>query len=433
MFQRYRAVFRMPGSAAFCAASFVMRMPIAIYPLGIVLIISARDGRYGFAGILSACYIFGNALGTPLLSVLVDRYGQRRLILPSGAVHAVAVVALAIMLRTGVPDWLLVVPALVFGFTYLSVASLVRARWSNLLDGRPELATALSVESVLDELIFVVGPLIATVLATHAEPVLVLYLGVALVAGGSLWLAGLHATEPAPHPRAETGHVSALRIRGMVVLTLATVAMGAVFASAEVSMVAYCGQHGHRSLSGVVLAAIAAGSGISGLVYGAVEWHADVVRRFRLQSIAFALLPFALFAATSVPVLAITGFVLGLGIAPALITMFALIQQIIPVRALTEGLSWVSTGLNVGYGAGAALVGRHRRPPRRANGVRRRCRVVAAGRRPRAEPAGPARRRRGAAGSSDASGTMSTCRCTAMKRSSSGSTSWARPTASSPC
>jgi MFS family permease len=357
MLRRYRAVFRAPGSAAFCAASFVMRMPIAIYPLGIVLIISARDGRYGFAGVLSACYIFGNALGSPLLSVLVDRYGQRRLLVPTGAVHAAAVVTLAILLRTAAPNWLLVLPAAAFGFTYLSVGSLVRARWSYLYDGRPELATALSVESVLDELIFVVGPLIATVLATHAEPVLVLYLGVALVAGGSLWLATLHATEPAPHPRADAGHVSALRAPGMLVLTLATVAMGAVFASAEVSMVAYCGQHGHRSLSGVVLAAMATGSGLSGLFYGAVEWRSDVLRRFRIQSIGFALLPFSLFAATSVPVLAVTGFVLGVGIAPALITLFGLIQQIVPARALTEGLSWVSTGLNVGYGAGAALVG----------------------------------------------------------------------------
>jgi MFS family permease len=355
--QKYRSVFRTPGSAAFCAAAFVMRMPLAIYPIGIVLIISARDGRYGFAGVLTACYIFGNAVGSPLLSVLVDRYGQRRLIVPTGVVHAAAGVVLAILLRSDAPNWLLTIPAVLFGFSYLSVGSLVRARWAHLYDGQPELPTALSVESVLDEVIFVVGPLIATLLATHAEPVLVLYLGIALIAAGSLWLAGLHATEPPSHPRPETGHVSALRSRGMVVITLATVAMGAVFASAEVSMVAFCGQHGHRSLSGVVLASMAAGSGLSGLVYGAVEWRLGVLRRFQMQSLMFAATPFALFAATNVPVLAVTAFVLGLGIAPALITMFALIQQIVPARSLTEGLSWVSTGLNVGYGAGAALVG----------------------------------------------------------------------------
>jgi MFS family permease len=355
--QRYRAVFRIPGAAAFCAASFVLRMPIAIYPIGIVLIISARDGRYGFAGVLSACYIFGNAVGTPLLAVLTDRLGQSRVLRPAGAVHVAGVLALALLVRTDAPNWLLTVPAVVFGISYVSVGSLVRARWSHQLDGKPELATALSIESVLDELIFVVGPLIATLLATRAQPVLVLYLGVALIAVGTLWLAGQRATEPPVHPHGDEGHVSALRARGMVVLTLGTVGMGATFASAEVAMVAYCGQHGHRGLSGLVLAAMALGSGVAGLVYGAITWRAGVLARYRVQAVIFAVLPAALLSAVNVPVLAVASFVLGLGIAPALITAFGIIQQIVPAQALTEGLAWVSTGLNVGYGAGAALVG----------------------------------------------------------------------------
>src|SRR5581483_6966773 len=146
-------------------------MPIAIYPIGLVLIISARDGRYGFAGVLSACYIFGGAVGVPLLSVLVDRYGQRRLLFPAHTVHVAAVLTLAVLLHEDAPDWALIVPTAVFGFSYLAIGSLVRARWSCVLDGRPELSTALSLESVLDEVIFVVGPLIATLLATRAEPV----------------------------------------------------------------------------------------------------------------------------------------------------------------------------------------------------------------------------------------------------------------------
>lgn len=358
MLDRYRTVFRLPGAAAFCSASFVMRMPLAMYALGIVLVISAREGKYGFAGLLSACYVFGNAVGTPVLSVLVDRMGQRRLIVPLGVLHAGSGIAFAVMLKTGTPDWTLVPPAMVFGFSYLPVGSLVRARWSNLLDGRPELATALSVESVLDEIIFVLGPLIATLLATQSDPVFVLYLGIALVSSGGLWLASLRATEPPVHPRdAGVPHVSALRARGMAVLTLSSVAMGAVFASAEVSMVAFCGQHGKRGLSGLVLAAIAIGSATSGFVYGAVDWRSAVLRRFRLQSVLFALLPCVLLVATRVPVLAVCAFVLGLGIAPALITMFGLVQQVVPARSLTEGLSWIGTGLNIGYGAGAAMVG----------------------------------------------------------------------------
>jgi MFS family permease len=185
----------------------------------------------------------------------------------------------------------------------------------------------------------------------------VLYFALALVVGGSLWLAALHATEPPAHPAGDGGHGSALRVRGMGVLTLASVGMGAVFASAEVAMVAYCGQHHERALSGLVLAAMAGGSAVSGLVYGAIQWHSDVFHRFRIQALVFAILPCVLLGAVNVPALAVCAFVLGLGIAPTLITAFGLVQRIVPTRALTEGLSWLSTGLNVGYGAGAALVG----------------------------------------------------------------------------
>src|SRR3954468_2071911 len=308
-------------------------MPMAMYPIGIVLIISARDGRYGFAGVLSACYVFGNAVGSPLLGRLVDRYGQRRLLLPCGAVHAAGVLALAVLLEADAPNWTLVVPAVVFGFSYLSVGSLVRARWAYQLAGRPQLSTAMSIESVLYELIFVIGPLIATLLATQAEPVLVLYLGVALIVGGTLWLAALRATEPPVDPNPEERHVSALRARGMVVLTIGTLGLGATFASAEVSMVAYCGQHGQRGMSGLVLATVALGSCLAGLAYGAVAWRADLLVRFRSQALVFAVLPAALLLATNVATLVAWAFVVGLGIAPALITSFGLVQRLVPARA----------------------------------------------------------------------------------------------------
>jgi MFS family permease len=106
-----------------------------------------------------------------------------------------------------------------------------------------------------------------------------------------------------------------------------------------------------------VLASIAFGSGAAGFSYGSRHWQAPLLVRFRRHALVFAVLPAVLFAAPNVPVLAGCGFVLGLGIAPTLITAFGLVQQISPEGTLTEGLAWLSTGLNVGYGAGAALVG----------------------------------------------------------------------------
>ncbi|MDT4933353.1 MAG: hypothetical protein QOK11_1245 [Pseudonocardiales bacterium] len=357
MFKTYRAVFRAPGTAAFCAAGFVMRVPIAIYPIALVLIVSGRTGHYGFAGVLSACYILGGAPGNPILARLVDRYGQRRLIAPATAVHAAAVICLALLLEADAPEWTLVAPTFVAGFAYLSVGSLTRARWSKALAGRPELTTAYSLESTLDELIFVVGPLIATLIATQVDAVLVLYLAVAVVVVGAAWLWTQRDTEPAPHAVGAPRLASPLRSRGMLLLIAAAAAMGALFASAEVTMVAFCGQHGQRAASGAVLACMALGSGIAGFTYGARHWRTDVLERYRLHALIFAVLPFVFLAATNVVVLAVCAFIVGLGVAPTLITSFGLIEKIVPGSALTEGLAWLTTGLNLGYGAGSAAVG----------------------------------------------------------------------------
>ena len=358
MFANYRAAFRAPGSAAFCTAGALMRLPIAIYPLGLILLISTRTHHYGFAGILSAAYVLGSAPGNLVGGRLVDRYGQRRILMPMTALHGLSVVVLIYLAQTNRPGWTMLAPAVMAGFTYLPVGSLVRARWSYVLVDPTELAGAYSLESTFDEVIFVVGPLIATIVATQIDPVLVMVLAGVLVASGAVLLARLRDTAPPPHPIGSPARRVALRYQGMTLVVLFSVAMGAMFASAEVTMVAFCGQHGHQSLSGLVLAAFAVSSAISGLFYGARTWTWGLLDRFRAQALVLAVLSPLFLAATNVPQLTVCAFVVGLGVAPALIAAFALISRIVPGASLTEGLSWLTTGLSLGYGAATAAVGR---------------------------------------------------------------------------
>jgi MFS family permease len=134
--------------------------------------------------------------------------------------------------------------------------------------------------------------------------------------------------------------------------------MGAVFASAEVSMVAFCGQRHHTALAGLVLACFALGSASSGFVYGARHRAGEVVDRFRFQSLVFGALPLAFLAAVNIPVLALLAYVVGTGIAPTLITSFGLVERLVPAGALTEGMSWLTMGLSMGYGVASSVTGR---------------------------------------------------------------------------
>jgi MFS family permease len=359
MLSRYRAAYAPPGAVAFSAAGFVARFAIAIYPIGLVLIVSARTHTYGFAGVVSGCYVFGGAVGGPIGGRLVDRYGQRSTLLSFAAIHLALTIWLGMLLLARAPLWTLLPPAFGMGASFLSVGALIRARWSYVwADQAGPRSTAYSVESALDELVFMLGPLVATLLAIHLPGLVTLGVAVALILLGSGWLAAQRQTEPPVRPaRPGGGHQFALAVRGMQLITWVMVFMGAVFGGAEVTMVAFCGQHGQRANAGWVLACFAAGSMVAGFGYGARHWRGPPLRRFVGCSAVFAVLSLLYLVAGSVPVLAVCTFITGLGIAPTLIGAFGLVDEVMPAGSLTEGLTWLITGLSVGYGAGAALVG----------------------------------------------------------------------------
>jgi predicted MFS family arabinose efflux permease len=361
MFGNYRAAFRAPGSAAFSSSAFVMRLPQAAYPLALILLISTRTHHYGFAGVLSGVFVFGGAAGNPFGGRLVDRYSQRRVIVPLTAIHVAAAAVLIALARAHAPDWSLLPLAFVMGFCYLPVGSLVRARWSKALDGPGDataLASAYSFESIVDEIIYIVGPLYASVIATQVDPLLVFVISGVLVGTGAVLLARLRSTQPAPYPVGAPRRRSAIHERGVVLMCVIAAAMGAIFASAEVAMVAFCGNHHAQSWTGLVLAAMAAGSAVSGLWYGSRTWRRSLLDRFRIQAIAFGVLPWVFLAASNVGSLAACAFITGFAVAPALITMFSVVSELVPSTALTEGLAIVLTGLNIGYGLAAAVAGR---------------------------------------------------------------------------
>ncbi|MCW2540660.1 MAG: transporter [Frankiales bacterium] len=359
MITRYRAAFTPPGAVAFSAAGFVARFSIAIYPIALVLIISAQRGEYGIAGLVSGAYVLGGGVGNPIVGTLVDRVGQRRVLLPSTGLHVICGALLALLIELNTATWTLLLPAALMGFFFVNIGALIRARWSYVWPGgAPQRSTAYSLESAFDELVFVLGPLAATLLATHADPVIALVLAMILVVAGAYWLAGQSATEPPVVQRpAEGGAGFALRYKGMLAITGVMVCMGGVFGSAEVVMVAFCGQHGQRASAGWVVACFAGGSGLAGLAYGSRHWKSPLLRRFVITSTAFSVLPLLFLTADSPAVLALCAGVVGIGVAPTLIAGFGLVDSIVPDSALTEGLTWIGTGLSLGYGIGAALVG----------------------------------------------------------------------------
>ncbi|MDX6739765.1 MFS transporter [Actinocorallia sp. A-T 12471] len=357
----YRALFAQPGARSFVPASFVGRMAMSMLGIGIVLMVTGTHGGYALAGAVAATTQVAYAVTSPLVARLVDRVGQRRVLVPLVSANAVAMTALILCAQLGAPSWSLFPTGILVGMTSPSMGALVRARWSYLLSptggkDKPPLQTAFAMESVLDELVFITGPTLATLLATAVIPAGGLAAAGLFTFAGGLAFAAQYRTEP-PARGLRRGGRNALAYAGMPGMALVFLALGVVFGAVEVSAIAFSEEQGHKGLSGVVLACFAAGSGLAGLWYGAREWVWPLGRRFRLGLVVFAagLVPVAL--VESLPLMMVVIFFAGLAISPTIIPAYGVLERIVPEGQLTEGLTWASTAVGLGVAGGASAAG----------------------------------------------------------------------------
>lgn len=248
--------------------------------------------------------------------------------------------------------------ALLAGLCFTPTGSSVRARWSHRLRDSPLLDTAFAIEAVIDELTFVVGPVLVAFLATSVEPAAGLVVCAVVGVLGSLLLAVQRATEPMRRPRLHPAdRTTLLPLRLLVTVVVASWACGGVFGSMEVVVVAFAREHGVLSSSGVLLMCWAVGSMVAGLVAGLVSWRRPPLVRYRIGAVALALtlvpMPFVGPAWLLGVLLTVSGF----AIAPTLIASVSVVQTSVPSVRLTEALGWSGTGMSAGVATGAALAG----------------------------------------------------------------------------
>ncbi|OJX96151.1 MAG: MFS transporter, partial [Micrococcales bacterium 73-15] len=361
MLAPYRDVLSRPNAWKFSLAGVLARLPISMVGIGVVLLVSDQRlyGSYALAGQVSAVYVIAQAVAAPQIARLVDRYGQARIMRPAIALSMTALAALAVAGARLAPPVLLMVLAAVVGLTMGSIGSLVRTRWNAVVRTPKELHTAYSLESVFDEVVFVIGPVLATILATSFHPTVGIAVAItAAVVGGYLFLAQ-RASEPLPTGRAvDPEHRgSLLRSPALLVIIVVFVCMGTIFGATDVSTVAFAEEVHRKDLAGVILACFAFGSGIGGLLYGARHWRSPLWARFAIGNVALAAGVSLFFFSSSLLTLAGTMAVVGLVIAPTLVNGNALVQEIVPGPRLTEGLTWIGTALGVGVATGSAIAG----------------------------------------------------------------------------
>ncbi|MGW0821533.1 MFS transporter [Streptomyces sp. NPDC002845] len=355
----YRRLFTLPGTRAFTIGNLIARLPMGMFSVSAVIMIAGTRGSYALAGAVTATGLAATAVVAPWTARLVDRHGQARVAVPATAFALLGEIALVLCVHHGAPDWTLFA-AYAATATVPNTGGMSRARWAHLLKDDPaSLHTANSFEQAVDELCFMLGPVLAAFLCTALFPEAGTLVGAVLLMTGVLVFTAQRATEPPP--RGRTAVKSPLRAPGIPALLLTFLATGAVFGSLEVVTIAFADAQGHPSAAGVILGLQAAGSGAAGLLYGALRPTRAAERRHPwclAAMTALMTLPLLTASATASLVLLAPALLLaGMATAPTMITGMTLLQRRTPEGRLNEGMTLAVTALLGGIACGSALGG----------------------------------------------------------------------------
>jgi MFS family permease len=352
----YREIFRATGTIGFASAGFMARLPMAMAPMGLVAMLSQTHGEYWLAGAVSATFALTNALISPQVSRLVDRHGQRRILVPATIVSVLAFAVLLAATHFHWPSWTLFAFAFIAG-VMPSMPAMVRARWSEIYRDTPLLNTAFAFESIADEVLYMTGSVLSVGLSVAWFPEAGPLLSTIFLAVGTALFVIQRKTEPKPHPVSKARAASALSSRPLQLITFTLIAVGTLFGTAEVTVIALTKMFGQPAAASFILAGYAGGSLVVGLVFGLLKLRASLAQQFVVANLVAALTTLPLLFIANIPMLALFLFMAGASISPTFITAFGLIEQRIPAAKLTEGITWAVTGIGIGMAIGSFASG----------------------------------------------------------------------------
>jgi len=358
MVSKYRSVLSVPGARRLFASALVGRLPQGMSTLAILLLVRSTTHSYAAAGVAVGAFALATAACAPFIGRLVDHFGRARVLLPFACAQACVYALLVIAAEAGGGVVVLIVLSGMAGALLPPIAPAVRALLREVFDDQAVLDTAYALESIFQETIWIVGPLVvALVVAATSPDAAVAMLGAVCIVGTSLFLRSplvrsSSTSYGSGHERAPALASPELRaLLGPVALT--GVALGAI----EVGLPSLALHAGSRPASGLLLALWSVGSMAGGLWYGAHVWRSPLSTRYQLLLVVLLVCTLPLIAARSVPAGIVCSLLAGLAVAPVFSCQYALVGRSVTPGSETEAFTWVSAALIGGLAAGSAVGG----------------------------------------------------------------------------
>jgi MFS family permease len=358
-FGRYRVLLSHPGVPRLVVSVVIGRIPIGIFSLAIVLLVRQETHSFAQAGAASAAWALGAGVVAPLQGRLVDRFGQPAVLIPSTLLNAGAVAGVVLGARAGASTWLIAVFAWLGGAALPPLGACMRSIWAETFrEDAGARNTAYTFESMIAELFYIVGPAITTLLIAVSSASAALLVAIALSAAGTLAFATAALARGWRSEHTSQSRAGALAAPGMRTLMLAIVPTGIAFGALEVAMPAFAVEQGHAAgLAGIFLSAMAIGSLLGGLWYGARHWSGPIVARFIGLEVLFTLGLLPLLLAGSIASMTVLMAIAGLALAPSAAAGYLVVDHVAPPGTVTEATTWVMTANVAGGALGAAIGG----------------------------------------------------------------------------
>ncbi|WP_002145133.1 MFS transporter [Bacillus cereus] len=356
MFNSYREIFSASGTKGFSLAGFIARMPISMMGIGIVTMLSQLRGDYWLAGAVAATFTLSSALLAPHISRMADQLGQSRILLPTTGISIFFTITLLLCTKYEAPYWALFLSAL-FAGCMPNMSAMVRARWTKLYRGSHKLHTAFSFESVVDEVCFIIGPVLSVSLSVMLFPEAGPLLSCVFLTIGVFLFTIQKSTEPPVLPHDITNNGTVFKIGSLRVLVFTLIAIGTIFGTIDVVSVAFAEHQGNTVAASFVLSVYAIGSCLAGLIFGTLKLSTPPYSQFLIAVTLSMITMFPLFFVNNIAWLVVVVFFAGLSVAPTMIITMGLVEKIVPESKITEGMTWAITGLSIGVSLGSAVAG----------------------------------------------------------------------------
>ena len=369
MFSAYATLFRTPGAMKFSVLALIGRMPISMDSLALIFIVVAVSDSYALAGALSAVASIVISIANPFWSRLADRIGQRKMLLRVVPLKILGLSLFIALVMNGAPVWTWFVSIILAELAAINTGGLVRRRWLHVLSpdksttaedetDKHVVNTAYSYEALMDEIVFIVGPITATACATSIAPAAGLIAGMILMSIGLPLFAMQRATEPPPSPvRVKDPHPPVIGIPIVQAIALATTFTGGFFGAISITVVAFAESQGQKSYSGLLLGLWASGSAVMAIINGLIKWKTSYAGRFLIFLSALTIFSIPFIFVDSLLGLAIALIFNGFAIAPLIVNAYGIVQEAVPSEQITESFTWVVAGMPLGGAISSALGG----------------------------------------------------------------------------